>query len=364
MSNKIIVFHKFGIDNSLDKLVKADAEYFSKLADAQIKYTQSKLRRIIYQLCGNKVLNTTEKIIDWIPRRVLSFIHGYPINPSIESNRFYFWNLVLSSFQSQREKKQINRNSLQTFTKVMKNKLEINNTNQVTLFGTGPSLSKYKDIKLPDGLRIACNTIVKDIETMNIIEPDIVVAADALYHFGNNEHSKRFLADLSERLKERDFLFLYPIVFDFLIKRVIPLDAHHKLIPISSSRKKRNENLFRSFTIPNQGNILNLLLIPLAVTLGKKVFLLGFDGRESEDEGFWKNSELHSYPDLLIQLKKENTEFFRKHIPISDPNKYVNDNHGQVLLDYLDDLMRVGYEFELLSPSKSPGFSRLSVKIS
>ena len=103
--------------------------------------------------------------------------------------------------------------------------------------------------------------------------------------------------------------------------------------------------------MPNLGNVLNILLLPLACSLSKSVWLWGFDGRAPDDKLFWANSSKHSYPELLPELQQEHPAFFRTFVPKDKENSYVTAVHGDELDRRLIDAERDGYEFVMMHAS-------------
>ena len=248
---KVLVFHKFEHDASLDRMILDDVNYFKTTTGIKILITESRLKRFGLQVLGLPVLNNSSRAYGFIPTKIQKYLRGYLINPSLETNRFYYWNIALTSLYAKREFKQILANAEVTFRNEIMKGVKKENSMSVTIFGTGPSLSKLQEINIPSGIRIVCNTIVRDSETIKFLKPDILVAADALYHFGNNSHSKIFMSDVIKRFGDATFFFMYPAVFDFLIRKKVPASYHHRLIPIASSRSDRNERLDISFSLPN-----------------------------------------------------------------------------------------------------------------
>lgn len=231
--------------------------------------------------------------------------------------------------------------------------------NKAYIFGTGESLGRAIDYDWSDGFRIVCNTIVKNAKTWNHLKPHVIVAADAIYHFSNGEHAVRFRNDLKHRLLEHPALFMYPERFDAVVQRemksckdcLVPVPfAHHTPL---SKRIDEAGGLPKSI-----GNILNVLLLPLACTLVKDVRLIGFDGRRKEDRLFWKNSENHSYPELVERLAVEYPAFFEHNVPKKDQEKYLRSVHGDVLEALLREAEQEGWKFRLLFPSNTPTLQR------
>lgn len=222
------------------------------------------------------------------------------------------------------------------------------------IFGTGPSLESAMNRQWQDGYRIVCNTIVRDPELWHHIKPHFIVAGDAIYHFGHTRFAEAFRHDLRRRLEESDTLFIYPSQFHVIVARELS-GLENRLIPIPPGwRRKINIDLTNSFQLPNLGNVLGLLLLPLGCTLSKHLFLCGFDGRAPADKLFWRNSNKHTYMEFMNDLKDAHPRFFDHYVPASDPNKYIRDHQGDRLEMALQIAEREGWTFEMMHRSWTP----------
>ena len=226
-------------------------------------------------------------------------------------------------------------------------------------FGTGPSLAAASDRPWSDGIRIVCNTIVRDPELWRHIAPHAIVAADALYHFGPTEFARAFRADLLLRLRESpQVVFIYPDIFHSVVVRDLPIEPH-RLIPIRKGASQTVHTcLADDFTLPGLGNVLNLMLLPVGCNLSKQVKLWGFDGRAPGDALFWANSSKHSYPELMETLQAAHPAFFDHFVPKDDPEAYVRAVHGDVLEYCLSQAEKDGWTFEMLHRSWTPTLER------
>ena len=223
----------------------------------------------------------------------------------------------------------------------------------VYLFGTGPSLQNAFTRSFEDGIRVVCNTIVKDQRLWQHLQPNILCAGDAIYHFGENIHAKTFRLDALKRLKESNgsTIFIYPAFVDLLVRSEFS-EVESLLVPIPfGDHLTFDADLSEQFCLPALGNVLNNLLIPIGMTLSKDVRLWGFDGRGPSDQGFWKNSESHSYPELIQFIKAAHPAFFSEMIPPGKEAEYVKINHGDSLDDRLIAAESVGYTFTMLHTS-------------
>jgi heat shock protein HspQ len=226
------------------------------------------------------------------------------------------------------------------------------------VFGTGPSLERAEQVNWSDGYRIVCNTIVRDPVLWHHINPHFIVAGDALYHFSYTKFARCFREDLAKRLAETNTFFVYPVLFHQIVARELGQYAD-RLFPIPKSyHTDIHVDLTKEFCLPGLGNVLPSLLLPLACTLSKNVFLWGFDGRAPKDQLFWSNSSKHSYPELLPELVEAFPAFFKHLVPDDDPLKYVKSVHGDNLEMSLQDAENAGWGFHMMHESWTPTFQK------
>ncbi len=226
------------------------------------------------------------------------------------------------------------------------------------IFGTGPSLTEAINRDWADGFRIVCNTIVRDRDLWQHINPHFIVAADAIYHFGHNKFARAFRQDLALRLAESDVLFVFPATFYELAHRELAEFAD-QLIPMPiGSRRKLNVDLYRDLALPHLENVLALMLLPLGCTLARELCLWGFDGRAPDDKLFWANSPKHTYAEFMPELEKAHPAFFRHHVPKDDPENYVRRVHGDVLEALLQAAESDGWHFRMMHKSWTPALQK------
>ncbi len=181
---------------------------------------------------------------------------------------------------------------------------------KVYLFGTGPSLDQAYSFDFSDGYRVVCNTIVKNRDLLRHIRPHFIVAADAIYHFGNNQHAFQFREDLARTLSEYNVRFLTQDFYYLLMSAYFP-EIIDKVIPLRTNTEGVVLDLKKDLAYTNLPNILNGLLLPLGSTLSDSIFLLGFDGRGPLDTIFWKNSNANAYNDLKATIQAAHPAFFK-----------------------------------------------------
>lgn len=267
------------------------------------------------------------------------------------------WHSLLYSAQSLKNIKKELHDSHNKLIKLISNlkKLKLK---KAYLFGTGPSLSKAINYEWHDGYRIVCNTIVKDSILWSHLLPNIVIAADAAYHFGPSEYAVNFRNDLKRRLSETETYFVYPFLFHEFVKRELSEHAN-RLIPIPMGKHNDiTKDLTDIFMLPDNENVLSLALLPLGCNLSKKICLWGFDGRSPKDKGFWANSEKHTYSENIDGLHHTHPAFFKVLTPPGKEDQYALRVHGDKLDQLLINAESHGYDFKILHHSWSDALEK------
>lgn len=228
------------------------------------------------------------------------------------------------------------------------------------VFGTGPSLANADEALFRDGYKIVCNTVVRNRTFFSNLEPDFIVAGDALYHFSYTKFAVEFRKDLRERLLESSCYFVYPAIFDVVVQREF-VGLADRLVPIPVGKHENIcVNLKDDFRLPAVGNVLPLLQLPLAATLSRDIFLWGYDGKAPSDSvnAFWANSSKHSYPELMWSLNDQFPGFFLHYTPENDSTKYIDDSHGLALERRLVQAEQQGFSFTMMHDSWTPTLAR------
>lgn len=246
----------------------------------------------------------------------------------------------------------------------LKNQLHRRN-HRAFVFGTGPSLASATNFDFSDGIRIACNTMVKSDTLWKHIDPDIIVAGDAIHHFSNTPYANNFRRDLRIRLSQKNSLiFFYPSDFHpFLAKEFSDLKEQMFPMPTSIFRNPfSNRPMALPHKAPNE-NVLTMLQLPIASRLSKTIYFLGFDGRGKNDSGFWKSSDDYNYIDELSALRQTYPAFFKHYLESSsDKNSYVKKVHGDKLDKFMKGAEAAGFELFSLAQSNTETFQKRYVK--
>jgi hypothetical protein len=315
------------------------------------------IRALYLRFGGLLVTGAYRNGIYVLPTRLLPI---WPVDPLLDPLAMWNWHNVISALSPFTVKRL--EQSKTRFQCLIRELLNLG-LSKCYVFGTGPSLEKAAIIDVSDGYRIICNTICRDRDLILKMRPHILVAADAQYHFSDTRHAQAFLTDVELRMEELSFAFCYPALFDAFVRKCLAR-FEGKLIPIPMGQDfDLTVDMVRNFALPNTGNVLGLLLLPIACQLARDVRMLGFDGRKPTDKLFWANSAKQSYPELVEEMTLEYPAFYNHFIPRDNPRSYVESVHGDALDEAMTIAEQNGWSFTLLSPSTSPALAKRHVAL-
>jgi hypothetical protein len=180
----------------------------------------------------------------------------------------------------------------------------------ISIFGTGPSLGESLEADHSHSLNIICNTIVKNREFWSSLQPKIIVASDAHFHFSYHRYSARLIADIAYFLNNSDAVFFTFDKFAAFFRLRVP-DIADRVFGIPAGRTSYGFDFDRDFRLFPGDSVLNMFLLPLASFLGDAVSLHGFTGRAPNDNYFWSHSGLHQYTELMGDVRLAHPAFFR-----------------------------------------------------
>jgi len=187
-------------------------------------------------------------------------------------------------------------------------------TERAFVFGTGPSLEAAYDYEFPDdALTVVCNSIVRNDELLDLIDPDVLTFADPVFHFGPSRYADQFRTDAVETLREYDCVGIIPSQHHSLMTGHFP-DCEFVGVE-SRPYETPNYPTADDRTVMGTGNIMTLLMLPVASALADEVYVLGATGREADESYFWEHSDDAQYDDDLMNSAAEcHPAFFRDRI--------------------------------------------------
>jgi FkbM family methyltransferase len=247
----------------------------------------------------------------------------------------------------------ISKNNFKEFQKSVINK------KSAFCFNSGPSFDTYKEITFPKNVvNVICNSIVKNSDFLSHIDSvDVITFADPVFHFGPSEYAKRFRKDVLEVVqKYNSFVFVLEVNFALMLKHYPELKDN--LIALSMKDVfifPSSEKMF----VKQSSNILTLLMLPIASSVAEYIFVMGADGREPNENYFWKHSSSAQYDDLMENAFKTHPSFFRDR----DYEDYY-DEHCEVVEQLINYGEQSAKSYASITNSFIPAFQKRYVDFS
>jgi hypothetical protein len=218
------------------------------------------------------------------------------------------------------------------------------------LFGTGPSFDQVDLAALPPGLRIATNSMVANPGVLEKLQPEIIVASDPIFHAGPSRYAYEFRRNLVSAIERFDAKFIFPMRDVGVYTAHLPAHIQHQLIPVPLTvAGDINHRMSESLSTATTGNVMTLLLLPVAASLTKELVLGGFDGRPLEaNDYFWQHSSTVQINSEMASIQQAHRAFFG----IDYDDYYLT--HIDVVRRYLDTLETNGYLIRCLTDSHIP----------
>ncbi len=203
-------------------------------------------------------------------------------------------------------------NKFKHFTKYLKAK----KYDKAFIFGTGPSLDEIFDIHFDfnNTLTIACNSMVKNDSLLNLINPDIFVASDPIFHAGCSSYAEEFRKYLFKALDRfSNSVLIVPFRDYILYESNLPSRFRNRIIGIPFEHlEKFNFDIVNNFKIKSTGNVMTNLLLQLACTFQNKIYMMGYDGRSlANDEYFWSHNKNVQFTDKMDDIQVAHPSFFK-----------------------------------------------------
>lgn len=226
---------------------------------------------------------------------------------------------------------------------------------RVYVFGTGPSLDLVEQLDLTDGDAIVCNSIVANEKLLDQVKPFAIVAGDPIFHAGCSQYAAEFRAKLRQALETRDIVFV-TVMRDYVQHLAqLPEHLHDRVIaiPFAPDKKTFRYDLDHDFRLSPEGNVLMLLLLPLAAALYDHISVCGCDGRPvSENAYFWRHHQSSQLSgDKMQNIQRIHPAFFER----SYDDHYAA--HVADLARVVDNLEDDGKRIDSVTPSHIPALT-------
>lgn len=136
-----------------------------------------------------------------------------------------------------------------------------------------------------------------------------------------------------------------------LVRRHVDL-PRSRVLEIPIGRDATLAPLARTWVAPRTANIMTLLMLPLAHALAGTILILGADGRDAEDVGFWKRLEPARLEALLPTVEQCHPAFFAKR----NYRRYYQE-HCAVVERQIRSIEAAGGTVQTLAPSSIPALA-------
>ena len=194
-------------------------------------------------------------------------------------------------------------------------KRQIGSIKNCFVYGTGPSLNSKINYEPTRNLHIACNSMVANDYLMRKLKPQIIVAADPVFHFGCSRYAGAFRQKLMEAMdKYGSWLITVGDARFNLISKNLPEKYAHKCIALQPDNDSHNiiYNFDKSLAVTITSNILTLLMLPIAAFFSDRINIVGCEGRSlQENNMYWQYDSQSQLNDELVSIKKVHPGFFK-----------------------------------------------------
>ena len=179
------------------------------------------------------------------------------------------------------------------------------------LFGSGPSIEKYSQHTYKvNSLKVICNSLVKNKAFNNFIKPNVIVAADPLFHFGHSKYAQKFRSDLLDIINEYNCTLFIPQFNMPLILKHYP-QLENNIVGLNFQNRTIIPNS-KNISVKSTENIFTLMMLPIASSVAKNIFVIGMDGKDpSKNDYFWEHHDGFQYLELMKETQQLHSSFFR-----------------------------------------------------
>lgn len=247
----------------------------------------------------------------------------------------------------------ISKNNFQKFIE------SLGNPENAYVFTTGPSLDRAGEFDYkPDSARIICNSMVKNIPLLDRIKPNLLVFADPVFHFGPSRYAHEFREKAVKVIEKYGCYCMVPEGKMSLMLEHYP-GIRDRLIGMPINRSKWNFPNDRNFFVRTTRNIMTLLMVPVASSFARNVYIIGADGRSPKEKYFWKHSGTNQFEDLMESVMETHPSFFRDRIY----TRYYAE-HCRIVADQIEYGEANGVNYYSMTPSEIPALKSRPINTS
>ncbi len=181
------------------------------------------------------------------------------------------------------------------------------------VLATGPSARLVDPSAVNADVRISCNSVVRDLDLLRLLEPNVICFMDPVFHYGPSRYAAAFRRDLLRAVDETDALLVTSELWAGLLLAHHPELADRLVILRMLKGKPAWHWPARDrMTVRMTGNVLTNAMLPIAFALTDRVEIAGCDGRRADERYFWNHNARTQYSDeLMISAFDAHPAFFR-----------------------------------------------------
>jgi len=220
------------------------------------------------------------------------------------------------------------------------------------VLATGPSALNVDLESVAADVRITCNSAVRDTERLRAFRPTIIAFTDPVFHFGPCRYAAAFRRDLLRAVEICDPLLVCGSDWVSPLLNLLPeLEDRLAVLPFRRGGHWRWPSKHDP-TVRSTGSVLTNLMLPVALMLTDHVSVAGVDGRQPNENYFWKHGLQYS-DDLMATVFEAHPAFFRDR----DYEDHY-DHYCQEIEDFLQIAEEAGKVVEGAAPSWITAFRK------
>jgi len=217
------------------------------------------------------------------------------------------------------------------------------------VFGTGPSLDRAFEFNYSNSFCVVCNSMVKNKALLNYIKPQLLVFSDPVFHFSPCRYAAEFRQMMLETVDRFQCYIMLP-------EQSVPLLLAH--YPNLKSKiigmPKKNGKVYNfptadNFFVRGSRNVLTMFMLPVVSSVAGEIYIIGADGRQTDEKYFWQHSASSQFNDLMQTAVDTHPSFFRDRVYTEYYEEHCEFLEG--LVNYGESL---GKRYYALTPSYIP----------
>lgn len=170
------------------------------------------------------------------------------------------------------------------------------------VLATGPSAKDIDPDAVTSEVRISCNSVVRDLDLLRTLKPNVICFLDPCFHYGPSRYAAAFRRDLLRAVEETDAVLVTVELYAGLLLAHYPELADRLVIlRVLKGSPEWHWPTPERMSVRMTGNVLTSAMLPVAFALSDTVEIAGCDGRDPNDNYFWRHNQRTQYNDELME---------------------------------------------------------------